>query len=93
MHERNTRDNLEICMMSDLHVKHARIRALARKKSDVSFVYILIIRSVYFGEFNNSGPGANMSGRVPYARSLSFEEALGCTQIDWIDGSEWVDDR
>lgn len=49
--------------------------------------------SVYFGEFNNSGPGANMSGRVPYARSLSFEEALGCTQIDWIDGSEWVDDR
>lgn len=33
-----------------------------------------------------------MFGCVFYVWFFLFEEVLGCIQIDWIDGFEWVDD-
>ena len=47
-------------------------------------------RTVYFGEFNNSGLGSNTTGRVKYARILTAREADLYTQISWINGSQWL---
>ncbi len=50
-------------------------------------------RTVYFGEFNNSGLGSNTTGRVKYARILTAGEAGLYTQISWINGSQWLSEN
>ncbi|CAN6467257.1 unnamed protein product [Victoria cruziana] len=46
--------------------------------------------SVYYGEYKCSGPGANMTERVHWIRSLSFEEALPFLGTHFIDGQKWL---
>lgn len=47
-------------------------------------------RTVFYGEYNNNGPGASLAGRVSYTRALSSMEAAKYTHIDWINGSDWL---
>ncbi|EOA12064.1 hypothetical protein CARUB_v10007965mg [Capsella rubella] len=47
-------------------------------------------KTVYFGEHRCYGPGANHSGRVPYAQQLTDVEAAPFTNISFIDGEEWL---
>ncbi|KAG0617706.1 hypothetical protein M758_4G009200 [Ceratodon purpureus] len=46
--------------------------------------------TVFYGEYNNNGPGASLAGRVSYTRALSSMEAAKYTHIDWINGSDWL---
>ncbi|KAJ8442574.1 hypothetical protein Cgig2_026516 [Carnegiea gigantea] len=45
--------------------------------------------TVYYGEYECYGPGANRSGRVEWSRSLTTEEASIISK-DMIDGKSWI---
>ncbi|XP_049382781.1 probable pectinesterase 53 [Solanum stenotomum] len=45
---------------------------------------------VYYGEYRCSGPGANMTGRVPWARILNDEEAMPFIETYYVDGNSWL---
>ncbi|KAK4738042.1 hypothetical protein R3W88_001739 [Solanum pinnatisectum] len=45
---------------------------------------------VYYGEYRCSGPGANMTGRVPWARILNDEEAMPFIGTYYVDGNSWL---
>ncbi|PWA60482.1 pectin lyase-like superfamily protein [Artemisia annua] len=47
-------------------------------------------QTIFFGEYGCSGPGANNTYRVPYAKQLSVEEATPFMDISFIDGHEWL---
>ncbi|XP_047938342.1 pectinesterase 1-like [Salvia hispanica] len=46
--------------------------------------------TVYFGEFNNRGPGANMEKRVTFAKKLTPAEANPFITLAYIEASTWL---
>ncbi|KAG9457747.1 hypothetical protein H6P81_002255 [Aristolochia fimbriata] len=46
--------------------------------------------SVFYGEYKCSGPGANSTGRVPWARLLSYKEAKPFMGTYYVDGNKWL---
>lgn len=46
--------------------------------------------SVYYGEYKCSGPGSNMTGRVPWARALTDQEAQPFIGPHYIEGDTWL---
>ncbi|KAL4560452.1 hypothetical protein LXL04_032603 [Taraxacum kok-saghyz] len=47
-------------------------------------------QTVFYGEYGCSGPGANSTFRVSYAKQLSAEEARTYMDMSFIDGNEWL---
>ncbi|KAM7525638.1 hypothetical protein LguiA_015540 [Lonicera macranthoides] len=47
-------------------------------------------RTVYYGEYNCTGPGAAPYGRVKYAKILSYGEARPFLSMTYIHGREWL---
>ncbi|PHT89103.1 hypothetical protein T459_04216 [Capsicum annuum] len=48
------------------------------------------IEDIYFGEYNNIGPGANITGRVKWARILSENDVSNFTVRNFLNGHEWI---
>lgn len=46
--------------------------------------------SVYYGEYKCSGPGSNMTGRVPWARALTDQEAEPFIGTYYVEGDTWL---
>ncbi|KAI9182505.1 hypothetical protein LWI28_025981 [Acer negundo] len=46
--------------------------------------------SVFYGEYKCSGAGANLTGRVPWARILTDEEAMPFIGTYYVDGDTWL---
>ncbi|XP_068661101.1 probable pectinesterase 53 [Aristolochia californica] len=46
--------------------------------------------SVYYGEYQCSGPGANSTGRVTWARLLTYTEVKPFLGTYYIDGNKWL---
>ncbi|KAI9082835.1 hypothetical protein K1719_035165 [Acacia pycnantha] len=47
-------------------------------------------RSVYFGEYQNSGSGANPKGRAPFTKLLSANDAKQFLTLGFIQASKWL---
>ncbi|XP_024525138.1 probable pectinesterase 53 [Selaginella moellendorffii] len=47
-------------------------------------------RTVFFGQYKCSGPGAGESGRVSWSHELNDYEARPFMQINFINGHEWL---
>ncbi|KAL5743058.1 hypothetical protein ACOSP7_029790 [Xanthoceras sorbifolium] len=47
-------------------------------------------QTVFFGEFECMGGGANYTSRVPYGKQLRQYEAAPYMDVSYIDGSEWL---
>lgn len=47
-------------------------------------------KTVFFGEYNCSGPGANMTMRPPYVMRLSDTQASPFLNVSFIDGDQWL---
>ncbi|KAF9594156.1 hypothetical protein IFM89_028813 [Coptis chinensis] len=47
-------------------------------------------RTVYFGEFECTGPGANYTSRMTYSKQLSLSEVTPFLDISYIDGNKWL---
>ena len=52
--------------------------------------WVLLCRTVFYGQYKCTGPGASFSGRVSWSRELTDEEAQPFISLSFIDGSEWV---
>ncbi|KAK9161788.1 hypothetical protein Syun_008129 [Stephania yunnanensis] len=46
--------------------------------------------NVYYGEYKCSGPGSNLTGRVPWARMLTDQEAQPFLDTYYIQGHAWL---
>ncbi|XP_059462129.1 putative pectinesterase 63 [Corylus avellana] len=47
-------------------------------------------RTVYYGEYKCSGPGSDLSRRVPYTKKLSDNEARPFLALHFIQASSWL---
>lgn len=47
-------------------------------------------RTVYYGQYQCKGPGANTTGRVHWGRTLSDEEATPFLSTSFISGQKWL---
>lgn len=47
-------------------------------------------KTVYYGQYKCSGPGANQNGRVAWAHELSDAEAATFQSLNFIDGTSWL---
>ncbi|GAB4833545.1 Probable pectinesterase 15, variant 2 [Ancistrocladus abbreviatus] len=47
-------------------------------------------QTVFFGEYECIGPGANYTNRVSYARQLRQDEAAPYLDTSYIDGQQWL---
>ncbi|KAL3728884.1 hypothetical protein ACJRO7_033464 [Eucalyptus globulus] len=47
-------------------------------------------QTIFYGEYNCSGAGANMSLRAPYVQRLNDTQALPFLNISFIDGDQWL---
>ncbi|GFP93589.1 probable pectinesterase 53 [Phtheirospermum japonicum] len=47
-------------------------------------------QKVYYGEYKCSGAGANLTGRVPWARALTDDEAVPFIGTYYVDGDTWL---
>ncbi|CAN6456797.1 unnamed protein product [Victoria cruziana] len=46
--------------------------------------------TVFYGQYKCLGPGANYAGRVAWSRELTDEEAKPFTNLNFVDGTEWI---
>ncbi|GER29322.1 plant invertase/pectin methylesterase inhibitor [Striga asiatica] len=46
--------------------------------------------TLYFGEFGNTGPGSNVSGRVGWSSQIPAEHVNSYTLENFIQGNRWV---
>lgn len=53
-------------------------------------IWVAWHRTVFYGQYRCSGPGASFAGRVSWSRELTDEEAKPFISLSFIDGSEWV---
>ncbi|KAJ0918700.1 putative pectinesterase [Helianthus annuus] len=51
---------------------------------------MIFCRNLFFGEFGNTGPGAEMSGRGSFVKKLKLEEAKPFISLSYIEGSKWL---
>ncbi|KAA8539736.1 hypothetical protein F0562_026428 [Nyssa sinensis] len=49
-----------------------------------------IDNTLFFGEYNNRGPGSNRKGRVKYSKNLSDAEAQPFIRLAYIQASSWL---
>ncbi|XP_020682961.1 probable pectinesterase 15 [Dendrobium catenatum] len=47
-------------------------------------------KTIFFGEYECCGPGANYTMWPKYAKNLDYSEAVRFMDISFIDGNEWV---
>lgn len=47
-------------------------------------------RTLFYGEYKCSGPGANQSMRASYVQKLSDAQALAFLDASYIDGDQWL---
>ncbi|XP_074273460.1 putative pectinesterase/pectinesterase inhibitor 51 [Silene latifolia] len=48
------------------------------------------LSTLYYGEFGNSGPGANVSSRVPWSRLVPEEHVSTYYVENFLQGDEWI---
>ncbi|KAG6721293.1 hypothetical protein I3842_03G106400 [Carya illinoinensis] len=46
--------------------------------------------TIFYGEYDCSGPGANMSMRVPYVQRLNDTQASPFLNMSYIEGDQWL---
>ncbi|KAF8377874.1 hypothetical protein HHK36_031262 [Tetracentron sinense] len=46
--------------------------------------------TVFYGQYECSGPGSDFGGRVPWSRELTQQEAKPFISLSFIDGYEWL---
>ncbi|MBA0703614.1 hypothetical protein Golax_015925 [Gossypium laxum] len=47
-------------------------------------------QTVFYGEYKNTGPGADQAGRVPFAAQLTENVAQEFLNLGFIEGSRWL---
>lgn len=53
-------------------------------------LFVVSFRTVYYGEYKCSGPGASPAKRAKYVKQLSDAEARPFLTLGFIQGSKWL---
>lgn len=57
----------------------------------VNLIFLTILcRTVFYGQYKCSGPGADESKRVSWSQELTASQAAGFSTVSFIDGSSWL---
>lgn len=48
------------------------------------------LATLYYGEFNSSGDGANVTGRVPWSNQIPAEHVESYSVRNFIQGDKWI---
>jgi pectinesterase len=48
-------------------------------------------RTIFYGEYNCSGPGASVNTRAPYVQRLNDTQAFPFLNTTFIDGDLWLE--
>lgn len=48
------------------------------------------LKTLYYGEFGNLGPGSNVSGRVSWSSQIPFDHIRTYSVQNFIQGDEWI---
>ncbi|KAE9584227.1 putative pectinesterase [Lupinus albus] len=48
------------------------------------------LKTLYYGEFENSGPGSDLSQRVPWSNKVPSEHVLAYSAQNFIQGNTWI---
>lgn len=54
------------------------------------FLTAMLCRTVFYGQYQCSGPGADFGRRVSLSRELTQQEAKPFISIGFVDGYEWL---
>jgi len=63
-----------------------------RFKTRIWFLWIWILyhRTVFYGQYQCSGPGASEAGRVGWSHELSAAQAAAFSSVSFINGNQWL---
>ncbi|KAK3000226.1 hypothetical protein RJ639_023845 [Escallonia herrerae] len=50
----------------------------------------LLQRNLFYGEYDCSGPGSDVSRRVGFAKKLSDADAKPFLSLSFVEGSKWL---
>jgi len=51
---------------------------------------LFVCRHYYYGEYGNSGPGADLTNRVSWMENLTDAEAANFSSLSFINGYSWL---
>ncbi|RRT78931.1 hypothetical protein B296_00009470 [Ensete ventricosum] len=75
----------------DVSRRRSPTTCVMRRSESHKMAFVMIPnRTVFYGQYKCSGPGASYAGRVSWSRELTDEEAKPFITLSFIDGSEWI---
>ncbi|PIA24680.1 hypothetical protein AQUCO_126000001v1 [Aquilegia coerulea] len=69
---------------------HCTLEALVTSDGWMPWTGDFALPTLYYGEFENSGPGANVSGRVPWSSQILKEHVQVYSVQSFIQGNDWI---
>ncbi|XP_044469228.1 probable pectinesterase/pectinesterase inhibitor 51 [Mangifera indica] len=69
---------------------HCTLEALIQPDGWMPFNGDFALKTLYYGEFENSGPGSDTSKRVPWSSHIPAEHVNTYSVQNFIQGNEWI---
>uniref|UniRef100_A0A5B7B2U0 Putative pectinesterase/pectinesterase inhibitor 51 n=2 Tax=Davidia involucrata TaxID=16924 RepID=A0A5B7B2U0_DAVIN len=69
---------------------HCNLEALITPQGWIPWSGDFALKTLYYGEFENSGSGADLSNRVSWSRQIPAEHVYTYSVQNFIQGDEWI---
>ncbi|PIN18124.1 Pectinesterase [Handroanthus impetiginosus] len=69
---------------------HCTLEALIRPEGWMPWSGNFALKTLYYGEFANTGPGSNTSKRVSWSSQIPAEHAYSYSVQNFIQGDQWI---
>lgn len=69
---------------------HCYMDALITREGWMPFREDFALKTLYYGEFGNSGPGSSLSGRVTWSSEIPAKHVSTYSVQSFIQGNEWI---
>ncbi|KAB1223329.1 putative pectinesterase/pectinesterase inhibitor 51 [Morella rubra] len=69
---------------------HCYLEALVTPKGWMPWSGNFALKTLYYGEFQNSGPGSSLSQRVTWSSQVNPEHIYTYSVVNFIQGDEWI---
>ncbi|CAA2982293.1 probable pectinesterase pectinesterase inhibitor 51 [Olea europaea subsp. europaea] len=69
---------------------HCTLGAIIKPEGWMAWSGDFALKTLYYGEFENSGPGASASGRVAWSSQIPAEHVSSYSVQNFIQGDQWI---
>ncbi|KAE9584213.1 putative pectinesterase [Lupinus albus] len=69
---------------------HSTMDAIVAPQGWLPWKEDFALKTLYYGEFENSGPGSDLSQRVPWSNKVPSEHVLAYSAQNFIQGNTWI---